>query len=1386
MAVVPEVDLEDELVELNDIKDAEDDIHGINPNLHSVSQLPSRSDFCKPPVYPIVFTPYDIKENQTNGYNLELYGADVGGNKTKVTVTDIPVDFYILVNDKFFGDKPYYDEIHPEATDKIIKLFSSRDVLKNQFLKNIRELMQRVALTDEFLSRDFMEICKTYNVYDVDHEILTGDNGRRLKAMLENGTIELFKCDSDLVSQIGSDNCNCILEPVLRKVMMFYHETPVFCIRVIITSNRDILRLRKRAIKLCEGEGYTTFNNDMSSYYRKASRENDLQLAAVLEVPSPIVSIKDVKKIDESNICPGLVMTFDIETYSEKPSSDVPEGDRPEDHIFMVACTFHWYTEKAPILSVVLTTVEPKASTEWKTVVCPSETELLLEFARLFHRMSPDIVIGFNDTYDWTFIVKKAHMLMILDKMLIEMGEDIKNPMSDRAIKVFAILQKYNMTIDDFISDRHPVEMTDEESEYLSNPYYDVKHVIDEELNGDKTKYMKMIKKLSAQPKYNNLPYIVENAKLFKNKEIKKYFCFNRDKTIKITADEVANISYLKVTGCVSIDVRICFKKLYPKADGELKSNLNSYLAREKLESKDDLPIFIMFRYLREYFARDKTQPTSEQLLKQNRIISRYCLHDAQRCHELMFKRLVYDEFRSVANISYTSFNDSYVGANGAKVRNLTAMRAFHNGYVLNMSAVNTGEKMAKYTGAYVIQPKKGKSPSAKLLKAMHEISYPLSPEMAEKFLADYEAEFEKSRPIAGLDFSSLYPSIMMAYNLSPEKIIKSREELETVKALYNYGDDEFKHYEYDYDGRKYEAWSKKHHNYKPNYGLFPTILLELFAKRKEIKTAEGVLKNNEEELKLKISTLKAKLEELNTSISVLNTEPSVLSTLINEIKSQLKTLNHELEVIESDIRQLNTKQKAVKVFMNTFYGESGNSTSPLFLLQFASGVTTLGQYNLKFVKNFVEKSGYYIKYGDTDSVYISCPNHIFRELDYKFLTGVIDQKQYWHDQIELSMQTLNVFKNVVNNTLKQDNGSVHLTMAYEEILFPVVFTGKKKYYGLAHENVINLDHTRSLFIRGIEIIKSGISPLVKNIGMDIMRESMTYTPLTMLEMSIKHMTKAFNETQDYDLYKLSMAWKPAKKNITAQKFYARMAALGEYLPEPNERFYFVVIKPDIEMYYTITGCKSAIKKSEVMEYFDKAKKLDLPIDKLYYFKNLISICARLSNHDDMFNIADVKAYKNITDHLTEEEELTIKDQEEQKRADKYITGVIEGLFKPDVSKGDEYKKIFKAEYEKVKYPKAFKYSIFLETEDKIRKHFNEVNHTCTSLQRTIVLSSLLKYYEPMRVVSECIHEQLKFNIANIKSGNPERKEYIYDHEIIKQFEEEYNKLFSTSVARPK
>ena len=44
---------------------------------------------------------------------------------------------------------------------------------------------------------------------------------------------------------------------------------------------------------------------------------------------------------------------------------------------------------------------------------------------------------------------------------------------------------------------------------------------------------------------------------------------------------------------------------------------------------------------------------------------------------------------------------------------------------------------------------------------------------------------------------------------------------------------------------------------------------------------------------------------------------------------------------------------------MNTFYGEAGNSKSPIFLRELAGGTTLAGKFSLNLVTEFVTKKGF-------------------------------------------------------------------------------------------------------------------------------------------------------------------------------------------------------------------------------------------------------------------------------------------------------------------------------------------------------------------------------------------------------------------------------------------
>ncbi|CAG8453856.1 779_t:CDS:2 [Funneliformis mosseae] len=72
------------------------------------------------------------------------------------------------------------------------------------------------------------------------------------------------------------------------------------------------------------------------------------------------------------------------------------------------------------------------------------------------------------------------------------------------------------------------------------------------------------------------------------------------------------------------------------------------------------------------------------------------------------------------------------------------------------------------------------------------------------------------------------------------------------------------------------------------------------------------------------------------------------------------------------------------------------------------------------------------------------------------------------------------IYLTILGKTLK--TRSDYLKMAYEEVLFLVVFTGKKKYFGIPHKDTLNFK-PKEFFIRGIDTVKQDKSQVFKTIG---------------------------------------------------------------------------------------------------------------------------------------------------------------------------------------------------------------------------------------------------------------------------------------------------------------
>ena len=261
-----------------------------------------------------------------------------------------------------------------------------------------------------------------------------------------------------------------------------------------------------------------------------------------------------------------------------------------------------------------------------------------------------------------------------------------------------------------------------------------------------------------------------------------------------------------------------------------------------------------------------------------------YCLKDAKLPQRLMDKFCIVPQYAEMARVCGVPF--AFLRTRGQQVKVLAQLlpRARERGFLLPYIPVEPSDE--KYEGAVVIDPLRG----------------------------FYE------KPIATLDFTSLYPSIMMAHNLCYTTFLPGGPEEAERLGL---GPD-------DYTVSPNGHCFVKAHVRK---GILPTILESLLGARKLAKRDMASAKE---------------MAELAAD--------------------QLERASWEFRAMVQDGRQL-----ALKVSANSVYGFTGATVGMLPCLEISSSVTAFGREMIWLTKEVVEREfpGSRVIYGDTDSVMV-------------------------------------------------------------------------------------------------------------------------------------------------------------------------------------------------------------------------------------------------------------------------------------------------------------------------------------------------------------------------------------------------------------------------------
>lgn len=310
-------------------------------------------------------------------------------------------------------------------------------------------------------------------------------------------------------------------------------------------------------------------------------------------------------------------------------------------------------------------------------------------------------------------------------------------------------------------------------------------------------------------------------------------------------------------------------------------------------------------------------------------LVGKYCVQDSYVTLQLYEKLLIWFDLFEAATTNAVPMFYLYTAGQQIKMFSQLLNYCLHNNIVVESDVYKATEK-DQFEGAYVAKPKSG-----------------------------------LYRNIAPFDFASLYPSIIMAYNLDYSTLCLDDSIPDSDCFVF----DIHQHKNCCHDPTAAYKKQKKGDEDQPKVlkkntrvmcgdfkfrflkhtsagkGVVPTLLENLIGARKRTRK--------------EIATNESKIEKLEASLTECKSE------------DERKTIQFEIDRLEAINSVLDKRQLSYKVSANSMYGALGTKTGYIPLPPAAMCVTHTGKKSILEASDFLEKecNGTVI-YNDTDSAY--------------------------------------------------------------------------------------------------------------------------------------------------------------------------------------------------------------------------------------------------------------------------------------------------------------------------------------------------------------------------------------------------------------------------------
>lgn len=437
------------------------------------------------------------------------------------------------------------------------------------------------------------------------------------------------------------------------------------------------------------------------------------------------------------------------------------------------------------------------------------------------------------------------------------------------------------------------------------------------------------------------------------------------------------NVTLVNCFGLIILDLYD-----YNKVNVKAKSYKLKDIAKTYLQD-DEQKIDMDYKNISKFYAEGTDEEFS--------LLLEYCSVDAEIVLDLMSVQKVWNNTVSMADICHVPLN--YVINHGVMLRNTCMISQFINSYTDYLLPYKYEHPFVSYEGGFVNDP----------IAGFH------------------------TNPIFVLDFNSLYPTTMLAFNICTTTIVHIDQMQLTDDGRHN------KAKNTDDDGNfQPQSLTELTHNTCDNLTISKTPYMKNVG-FVSVENRRGVM-------------------------------PQILDNLLKtrkKIQSELKQTK-----CQQKRKQLDAQQLTYKLCANAIYGLLGCSFSPLYNPEVAASVTGFGRF-LSFIKrqcitNYMKADGIIgrIIYGDTDSVMVEFQNRTLAE----------------------TKDIANIYAKRITN----DIGIYPIKTEYEKIFCPFLIQKKKHYIGVMYTN--DIEKYDKIEYKGNEMVRSDNCTLTTTVMREIIQ----------------------------------------------------------------------------------------------------------------------------------------------------------------------------------------------------------------------------------------------------------------------------------------------------------